>query len=86
MKSYAKFAVAAIFGLGAVALTATSAAAAIACNAEGECWHVHRNYVYHPEFGVVVHPDGWAWGANDHYRWHEHTGRGYWHSGVWVHF
>jgi hypothetical protein len=87
MKSYAKLAAAAVFGLGAVALTATSASAAIACNGEGECWHVRgHNYMYHPEWGVVIHPDGWAWGTNEHYVWREHRGRGYWHNGAWIVF
>jgi hypothetical protein len=71
---------------GIAALAATSASAAIVCNAEGECWHTHHSYNYDPGFGLVVHPDGWAWGPNDHYKWHEHRGRGYWHSGVWITF
>src|SRR5271155_3073619 len=86
MKNYTKLAAAAVFGLGALALTATSAAAAIACNAEGECWHVHRNYVYHPEWGIVIHPDGWVWGPNENYFCNKPPGGVYWHSGVWVHF
>jgi hypothetical protein len=86
MNKLGKLAVAAVIGAGAVALTATSASAYIACNNNGTCWHVHSKYAYHPEYGVVVHPDGWRWGAGDHYKWHEHRGRGYWHSGVWVTF
>jgi hypothetical protein len=86
MKKYIKLAAAAFLATGTLALTATSAAAYIVCNAEGECWHVHRHYVYHPEFGLVVHPDGWVWGPTEHFAWREHTGRGYWHSGVWVKF
>jgi hypothetical protein len=85
MKTITKLAAGAIFGATALALTATSAAAYVVCNAEGECWHTHYNN-YHPEWGVTVHPDGWAWGAGDHYRWHEHHGRGYWHNGIWLHF
>jgi len=79
-------AAAALAGLGALTITASAASAAIVCNAEGECWHTHRDYNYKPEFGVVVHPDGWAWGATDNYKWHEHRGRGYWHNGLWVRF
>jgi hypothetical protein len=86
MKKLGKFAVAAVMGASALALMATSASAAIACNGEGECWHVHARYAYHPEYGVVIHPDGWRWGKGEHYAWHEHRGRGYWHSGVWVTF
>jgi len=87
MKTIAKLASAALLGAAAVAITATSASAYVVCNREGECWHTHRAYQYRDEFGIVVHPDGWAWGANDHYRWQrDHRGRGYWHSGVWIKF
>ncbi|HEY5239669.1 MAG TPA: hypothetical protein VIJ62_14905 [Rhizomicrobium sp.] len=86
MKKHLKLALATIFAAGALAVTATSASADIACNREGECWHVRHHYVYRPEFGVVVHPNTWAWGAGEHYTWREHTGRGYWHNGIWIHF
>jgi hypothetical protein len=85
MKTITKLAAGAIFGATALALTAGSAAAYVVCNAEGECWHTHYR-TYHPEWGVVVHEDNWRWGDGDHYRWHEHHGRGYWHNGIWVHF
>jgi hypothetical protein len=48
--------------------------------------HRHANYNYSPSFGIVVHPDNWRWGANDHYSWREHSGRGYWRNGAWVRF
>ena len=67
-------------------LTVTSASAAIACNREGECWHVKARYAYHPEFGVVIHENNWRWGAGEKYRWREHTGRGYWRNGIWIRF
>ena len=86
MKRFAKLTVSALFAASALALTATSAAAYIACNGEGQCWHVHRQYVYHPEYGVVVHSNDWRWGQGERYEWREHRGRGYWHSGVWVRF
>jgi hypothetical protein len=86
MKTFIKLAASALFAASALALTASSAAAYVVCNGEGECWHTHRNYTYRPEFGVVVHPDGWRWGDADHFKWHEHTGRGYWHNGVWIKF
>jgi hypothetical protein len=47
---------------------------------------VKRNYVYKPEFGLVVHPNGWRWGVHEKYRWREHEGRGYWRNGVWIRF
>jgi hypothetical protein len=86
MKSYMKLAATAVFAAGTLALTATTASADIACNREGECWHVRHHYVYHPEFGVVIHPNTWAWGPTEHFRWHEHVGRGYWRNGIWIHF
>ncbi len=71
-----------------VALSASSASAYVACNAEGDCWHVHRHaqYNYNPSFGIVVHPDNWRWSSTDHYRWRDHAGRGYWRNGVWIRF
>jgi hypothetical protein len=86
MKKLVKLAAAAVLGASALVLTATSASAVIVCNGEGQCWHTHRAYTYRPEFGLVVHPDGWRWGPGEHYVWHEHVGRGYWHNGVWVRF
>ena len=83
MKTIAIAAAAAAIGLTAMA---SSASAAIACNREGECWHVRSHYAYRPEFGVVVHENNWRWGANDHYVWREHPGRGYWRNGVWIRF
>jgi hypothetical protein len=86
MKTITKLAAAALLSAATVAVTASSASASVVCNREGECWHVANGYNYHPEFGVVVHPDGWAWGTNEHYRWREHRGRGYWRKGVWITF
>jgi hypothetical protein len=84
MTNSGKLAAALVLGLGAATLSATSASAAIACNAEGQCWHVRGHYSYPPSYGIVVHPDGWRWGPGEHYVWHEHPGRGYWRGGVWV--
>jgi hypothetical protein len=86
MKTTTKIAAAAILGLVSTAAIAPAASAAVVCNGEGECWHTHQAYTYAPEYGVVVHPDSWRWGADEHYRWHEHGGRGYWRNGVWIRF
>ena len=83
MKKLVIGAAVALFGLSAAA---TSASAAIACNRDGECWHVKNAYNYQPEFGITVHENGWKWGPNDHFRWREHAGRGYWRNGVWIRF
>jgi hypothetical protein len=86
MRKFLKASVLPALGLGALLVSFTSASAAIACNSQGECWHVRRAYRYAPAYGVVVHPNNWRWGPADHYRWHEHTGRGYWRGGVWIGF
>ena len=86
MKKAAKFVAAALLAVSGVAITAAAASAAVVCNAEGECWHVKHAYKYRPEFGISIHPNDWRWGENDHYRWREHSGRGYWRNGVWIRF
>jgi hypothetical protein len=86
MRKFVKIAAVAAMCAGTLVITAGTASAAIACNGEGECWHVNRHYTYHPEFGVVVHENNWRWGPSEHYVWREHTGRGYWRHGVWVTF
>jgi hypothetical protein len=74
---------------GAIALSATTASADVACNRFGECWRVHdRTVVYPGHLGVVYHEDGW-WdnGHPHHYRWRaDHDGRGYWRHGAWIAF
>lgn len=72
----------------ALAASTTAASAEIACNSEGDCWHVKERHEYRPEFNVQVHPDSWKWNENEghKYRWREHDGRGYWRNGVWVEF
>ena len=86
MKLSTKFGLGAAMAVGILAAGATTASAAIVCNGEGACWHVKRSYHYKPEFGITVHPNNWRWGANDHYSWREHGGRGYWRNGAWVTF
>ena len=76
-------------GAAALALSAASASALVACNGD-VCWHVKERYTYEPTFGITVHPDDWKWEDKDkaRYRWHEHEGegRGYWKGGVWLTF
>jgi hypothetical protein len=81
-----KSTIAALVAVSAMA-TAAAASADVVCNqADNVCWHTHRHYDYRPDYGVVVHPNNWAWGPGDHYTWREHAGRGYWRSGVWITF
>jgi hypothetical protein len=75
-----------IAGAGALVALAAPAAADIACNHDGDCWHTADHYNYDAGWGVTVHPNDWKWHDGDHYRWHEHDGRGYWRSGVWIGF
>lgn len=86
MKKFATAAAALAIGVVSLAASTVGASAAIVCNNEGECWHVKNRYAYKPEFGVVVHPNGWRWGTNEKYVYREHAGRGYWRNGVWIRF
>ena len=83
MRTLGKVMCAVVMSAGVLAVGGGRASAAIVCNGAGDCWHAQETYQYKPEFGVVVHPDNWAWAHNDHYRWREHTGRGYWEGGTW---
>ena len=76
-----------LLATGALALSAAGASAEIACNDEGECWHIKgKADFYKPEHGIHIHPDSWKWGEKEHFKWREHEGegRGYWKSGVWI--
>lgn len=73
----------AVIGAGALAATAGSASAYVACNRAGDCWHTH-NRVFKPSFGISIHDDKWKMSRRYHLR--EHEGRGYWRNGVWITF
>jgi hypothetical protein len=73
----------AALGAGLLAVTAVNASAAIACVGP-VCWHTHEAYEYPPSARVVVHPDEWRWGADEHYVFREHEGRGYWDGDRWT--
>jgi hypothetical protein len=66
-----------------LALSAVTASAEIACNTEGECWHVKRHDVS-PGLNLTVHPDNWKWAEHEKYKWREHEGHGYWKNGAWI--
>ncbi len=77
----------AIAGAAGLVATAGTASAYVACNRDGDCWHVRDRYEYKPTFGVTVHDDNWRWREHERYRWREHAGRGYWgKGGVWITF
>ena len=73
---------------GALAATAAPAAAYVACNREGDCWHTDRRYRV-PGVTFSYHPDDWyfhqRWDNDRNRRFREyHEGRGYWRGGVWI--
>jgi hypothetical protein len=68
---------------GALALGVATASAEIACNSEGDCWHVKR-HDFHPNLKLTIRPDSWKWAEHEKYRWREHEGHGYWRNGVWI--
>jgi hypothetical protein len=75
---------------GALALSATSASADVACNRYGECWRVAERYTTYPaRLGVTFHDDAWR-DQNRHgkYRWRKdrHDDHGYYSRGHWNRF
>lgn len=71
----------------ALAVTTTSASAAIVCNRDGDCWRAKQRYDYGPKLGLRVYGDNWHWRKGEKYRWREaREGRGYWRRGVWIQF
>jgi hypothetical protein len=85
MKKIATLAALSLIGLGAAAVSSTSASAAIVCSGD-DCWHAREAYSYPAEAHVIVHGDDWKWGEHDHFRWREHEGRGYWRGDRWTDF
>jgi hypothetical protein len=73
-----------LVGASALAFTATTASAAVVCNDEGDCWHVRGGARYEPGLKLRVYPDNWRWREQEHYRWREHGGHGYWRNGAWI--
>jgi hypothetical protein len=84
-KSLTAVAFGALVALGTVAFS-VSASAAIVCNDEGDCWHTSHKYTYPPAVKLSIHDDKWKWGDQDHDKWNEHTGRGYWKGNIWIGF
>ena len=78
----------ALIGAGALAVTAGSASAYVACNRDGDCWHTESR-VRAPGARFDYHPDDWyfhqRWDNDNrrHYRDY-HEGRGYYRNGIWI--
>jgi len=68
----------------ALALSAPTASADVACNRLGECWHVHDRLTYPAELGVTWHEDNWH-GRHMHWR-KDRADHGYYRNGVWIGF
>jgi len=80
----------AALGAGALAGLAAPASAYVACNNDGDCWHVDSRYD-RPSFRFEYHPDDWyfhrSWRDRERPYWRSyHEGRGYWRNGVWITF
>jgi hypothetical protein len=72
-------------GAGLLALTATTASAAVVCNDDGDCWRVRGRPAYEPGLRLSIHPDNWRWEGRERYRWREPgRGHGYWRNGAWI--
>jgi hypothetical protein len=68
-------------GAAALALTAASASAEVACSGD-VCWHVKDKMTSPTESKVIVREDGWKPGPTVKFR--EHEGHGYWRGETWV--
>jgi hypothetical protein len=78
-----KLLVSALAAAGVLAVSGVSASADIACVGP-VCWHTTERYEYPPDAKVIVHPNDWKAGPNEHYTWREHEGRGYWRGDRWT--
>ena len=75
---------------GALAVSATSASAEVACNRYNECWRVTQHYTTYPShLGVTFHDDAWReQNRHAHYHWRKDRDddRGYYSNGRWHSF
>ena len=72
---------------GALAVSATTASADVACNRFGECWTVHERYTTYPaNLGIQFYDDAWRDAhRHGHYHWrkdrddaHGYSWHGHW--------
>jgi len=82
MTVLSKSVLAATVGVTALACSAFSASAYVACSGK-VCWHVKDRHEYPAHARVVIHEDDWKWKRHEKYRWREHEGRGYWRGSRW---
>jgi hypothetical protein len=70
---------------GILALTASTASAAVVCNEEGDCWKVAGEPRYEPSLKLRIQGDDWKWKEGEKYRWREPgRGNGYYRNGAWI--
>lgn len=71
----------------AVSFAAAPAIADVACNSNGDCWHVSQRYTTYPSaLGVTFYNDDWhAKHMHDtHYHWYDRNDdQGYYMHGEW---
>jgi hypothetical protein len=72
--------------VGALALMATTASAAVVCNDDGDCWKTPKRLEYPPAARVHIYDDDYVLDTKK-YRWREaRPGAGYYRGGAWVDF
>lgn len=81
-------ALAASLAVGGMVATSTMAAADVACNSYGECWHVGQRYTTYPaELGIHFYGDDWRKAhehdKNFHWMHDRDNDRGYYSHGEW---
>jgi hypothetical protein len=70
-------------GAAALALSAASASADVACSGD-VCWHVKERHTYPAESKVIIREENWK--PSPVIKFREHEGRGYWKGDAWVDF
>jgi hypothetical protein len=90
-KTLSVTALAMLMSTGALVTTTGAASARVVCNNSGDCWHTdNRRERYGRDIGATYHNDDWyfhqRWDGDNtrHYRSENHTGRGYYRSGIWI--
>ena len=74
----------ALIGAGLLALSASGALAAMACNGN-VCWTVKEKHTYPQGSGVIIREETWKPGPDVVIR-EPRPGRGYWKGDVWTDF
>ena len=74
----------ALLGAAALAMTAGTASAAVACNDDGDCWRVRGRPAYDPGVQLRIYEDNWKGERGFKFRWRAPgRGHGYYRKGTW---